>query len=615
MKRFVIIAVVLIVALGGALVLRDTVTNHDPPLVVVHWANSHPMRDGLLPQMAERFNDADHETDSGRSIKVVVVQCDSSVQTADLVARLAKGTAPDERCEGGNPTIVTPQSDDWLGDVNHLAGRTVVDTTKTESIARSWIGIVTYRDIASCLGWPGKEIGYQDIVDLQKGGWESLPEESCAKASWGPRPLLAFTNPNTSTTGRDVLISLFSSAADKAPGDLTTDDVNRPEVVAKVREFQQLVDHYMPGTIPLNTKIDQGKRYGHFFLMPEDNLVNLYKGNEKAIGSDGKEHPVKSVKDLVMIYPKEGSALNANPAGVVQAPWVSSEEAEAAQTWIDDLREDEQQRSFMAAGFRPGTEQPTGGAVAPKFGLDPNEPDATFEPGAVPAPVVQQIMQSWGQVKKPAVVTFVVDTSGSMEGRIDEAKKGLLDVLDNMADDNQIGLVTFSTDVAEKVQPAPKSDVQFEIAAAVEEMKPFGSTALYDAVLAGARMSERADADPAATRAVVVLSDGVATQRQACLDSLVTLVDKGERPVTWCATDQVTDPQIAVDRSISANDVRALGRGPLLEDAPRVQIFFVGFGEADIDVGRLLAQATSGEYVGSTDEDLAAVIADLGPYF
>jgi hypothetical protein len=229
--------------------------------------------------------------------------------------------------------------------------------------------------------------------------------------------------------------------------------------------------------------------------------------------------------------------------------------------------------------------------------------------------VVQQIMQSWGQVKKPAVVTFVVDTSGSMEGRIDEAKKGLLDVLDNMADDNQIGLVTFSTDVAEKVQPAPKSDVQFEIAAAVEEMKPFGSTALYDAVLAGARMSERADADPAATRAVVVLSDGVATQRQACLDSLVTLVDKGERPVTWCATDQVTDPQIAVDRSISANDVRALGRGPLLEDAPRVQIFFVGFGEADIDVGRLLAQATSGEYVGSTDEDLAAVIADLGPYF
>ena len=42
-----------------------------------------------------------------------------------------------------------------------------------------------------------------------------------------------------------------------------------------MKEFQELVDHYMPGTIPLNTKIVQGARYGHFFLMPEDNLVSL----------------------------------------------------------------------------------------------------------------------------------------------------------------------------------------------------------------------------------------------------------------------------------------------------------------------------------------------------
>ena len=59
-----------------------------------------------------------------------------------------------------------------------------------------------------------------------------------------------------------------------------------------MQEFQQLVDHYMPGTIPLNTKIAQGDGYGHFFLMPEDNLVSLYKGNEKAIGADGTEQPV-----------------------------------------------------------------------------------------------------------------------------------------------------------------------------------------------------------------------------------------------------------------------------------------------------------------------------------
>ena len=31
-----------------------------------------------------------------------------------------------------------------------------------------------------------------------------------------------------------------------------------------------------------------------------------------------------------MIYPKEGSALNSNPAGIVDAPWVTGEERDAA---------------------------------------------------------------------------------------------------------------------------------------------------------------------------------------------------------------------------------------------------------------------------------------------
>ena len=46
-----------------------------------------------------------------------------------------------------------------------------------------------------------------------------------------------------------------------------------------------------------------------------------------------------------------------------------------------------------------------------------------------------------------------------------------------------------------------------------------------------------------------------------------------------------------------------------------LQVFFLGFGEADINVGRILAEATGAEYQGSTDEDLAAVIEALSGYF
>jgi hypothetical protein len=39
------------------------------------------------------------------------------------------------------------------------------------------------------------------------------------------------------------------------------------------------------------------------------------------------------------------------------------------------------------------------------------------------------------------------------------------------------------------------------------------------------------------------------------------------------------------------------------------------FGAADIDIGRILAQATGAEYQGSTEKDLAAVIEELSGYF
>ena len=94
MKRLSVVVAVLALALGGAVFARRAVENDSPPLVITHWSNSHPMRDGLLPEMAERFNADEHETSSGRPIEVAVVSCDSAVQATDLVARV-NGDRPD----------------------------------------------------------------------------------------------------------------------------------------------------------------------------------------------------------------------------------------------------------------------------------------------------------------------------------------------------------------------------------------------------------------------------------------------------------------------------------------------------------------------------------------
>ena len=626
MKRIALVASVLAAALVGALVVRAAVFDEIPAIVVVHWSNSHPMREGLLPEMAEEFNAADHTTASGQPIEIAVISCDSSVQADDLATRVKGVGRADEPCTDGagtpatDPTVVTPQSSDWLVSVNDRAGRNVVDLEATDNIAETWLGIVTYREMAECLGWPDTEVGYADILALRADpdGWAKYPD--CARTEWGRRPLLAFTNPNTSTSGRNVLVSLYSIAAGKRPSELTVNDVERPEVIQFVKEFQQLVDHYMPGTIPLNTKIVQGPRYGHFFLMPEDNLVSLYQGKEKHIATDGTKQPVDSVKDLVMIYPKEGSVLNSNPAGVVDAAWVSDEHADAAREWIDYLREEPQQHTFMEAGFRPATG--TGLSVDERqfasWGLAAQQPTSRIEPGQLQPEVLDRIVSSWGAVKNPAIVTFVVDVSWSMAGeKLEQVKAGLTRLLDALADtanqgsENQVGLVTFSDTVQTEIAPSPIQKSKYDIADAITEMRAKGETALFDAVQRAVELTDGVAGDPRATRAVVVLSDGAATAG-ICLHTIVSMISNEEVPVqSLCG--QGEQPIDDEGRRISVEEVS--GNALLLPLQDPVQVFFVGFGEADIHTGRILAEATGAEYQGSTEADLATVIEELSAYF
>ena len=325
MKRLtVLIIAVIVVAVVVGVIVR-TVGPRGEKVAIVHWTNGHLLRDGtglrLLRQMAEEFNKSRRQTKSGKRIEVEVHYNGSWEQAGDLLARVTRGTPVNRKLP--DPTIVTPSAAHWLIPVNYEAGYKVVDPGSARSIARAMIGIVTYKEMAECLGWPEKELGYSDIIALRNDpeGWGSYP---CSKAEWGRRPLVAFTDPTTSSTGRSVLFSLYAIAAGKTPEELSLTDIRNPEVVAYVKEFQNLVDHYMIATRPLLTKIHQGTRYGHFFLMPEDNLIHLYEGSESVYVGGIKVKPPALESAMVMIYPKEGTMARNNCACVVDADWVTA---------------------------------------------------------------------------------------------------------------------------------------------------------------------------------------------------------------------------------------------------------------------------------------------------
>jgi len=494
---FVIITLLFLATVGGVLV-RATGIGGEEPVVVVHWTTGHLLRDGLLKDMATQFNKAGNKINSGRRVVVEVYNVPSELQGKYLSQLLRFGTRIDLHKETNGyvaknvpePTIVTPSSAHWLVTTNYEVGRPVVDIDTAKIIVRPVIGIVTYQEMAECLGWPEKEIGFADIIALRNDprGWASYPD---AKAEWGQRPILAFTDPSTSSTGRSLHLALYSIAAGKPPEDLTIEDVNDPEVINYVKGFQNLIDHYLIGTTVLNTKIYQGPRYGHFFIMPEDNLIHLYEGTEKSYlnGIETTAPPIE--KRMVMIYPKEGSMPRNNIAGIVQADWVSEDHVEGAQQWIDFIREDEQQRAFMAAGFRPGTDMDLnypGSKISSEFGLNPEEPRVVLNPSLTKPEVAAAIDNSWKDVKRPGIVTFVVDTSGSMAGKkLEQAKDGLIRAIDAMAENNQVGLVTFDDAINTTIPIGPLAENRFAMADAVHDMQSGGQTALYDAIVAGIR--------------------------------------------------------------------------------------------------------------------------------
>jgi Ca-activated chloride channel family protein len=428
--------------------------------------------------------------------------------------------------------------------------------------------------------------------------------------------LLAYTDPATSSTGRSVLYTLYSIAAGKPLDQITPDDVNSPVVVDYVRQFQGLVDHYMSGTLPLNTKVYQGPRYGHFFLMPEDNLIHLYQGSESAFvnGQRVKAPPIS--RPMVMIYPKEGSTMHNHSASFVEAPWVTPEQREAAEKWVEYLLQDQRQRAFLAAGFRPATNVPVGDPISGRYGLDANKPSVVVNPDRIDQAAAAAIVESWDDVKRPGIVTFVVDTSGSMQGeKLQQAKDGLVRALDAMAKNNQVGLVTFSSGVNTRVPVAPLLENRFGIADAVRGMNANGGTALYDAVRAGIEMSDTATGPANAARSVVVLTDGRANGGKTGLHDLIQMTSRAEIAIRDFKGFESDGEGIEEGgRHVAKADL--VGSSLRLSTRRPVQVFFIGIGkDADMDVGRMLSEATGAEFQGATEKDLANVLEEFSKYF
>jgi len=112
--------------------------------------------------------------------------------------------------------------------------------------------------------------------------------------------------------------------------------------------------------------------------------------------------------------------------------------------------------------------------------------------------------------RKPAVLTFVIDVSGSMgrEDRLELAKRALHLLLDQMNAEDEVGIVVYGTDARTVLEPTSLRHRE-RIEWAIDGLRPEGATNAEAGLRQGYAMADRAFRRGSINR-VILCSDGVA---------------------------------------------------------------------------------------------------------
>lgn len=398
------------------------------------------------------------------------------------------------------PTIFGPSVSHWLALANYQSGRNLFDLADSRATALAPVVMAIWESRLNAIR---ETVGYDDV------GWEELLGVLHSENGWqdygipnGRRTVYyGHTDPNVSSTGLSTLIGEFYASAREngfTGRRLTAAQVRDPAIQQGVRDIESLIRHYSTRTTEFKEYIAQGPDYLDFVALEENDLIYINRGLTE----------YRPPERLVALYPKEGTFWHEHPLAIVNADWVTPEQAQAARIVIDYVLTEPVQQAIMAQGFRPANpDVELGFPFVEENGVDPAQPRTILD---VPAPdVIAAIQQSWAFVKKQADIVLLIDTSGSMgsDDKITQAIAAAEAFLAATEPNNRIGLTTFDEVVETRVPLDNAEAVHDQIQGNIRSLRANGGTELYMAVRdVVTEMTRRAD--DGRIRAVVILSDG-----------------------------------------------------------------------------------------------------------
>jgi Ca-activated chloride channel family protein len=566
----------LVGAVGG-----DQCPNGRTELVVASSAD----KANTLTRMAADFSAGGTDA-SGRCVHVTILTKASGAAFTEL----AQGW-PTER---PRPDVWSPSGSLWLPLLEDRLATShqsslIAAPNDPPRIATSPLVVAMPRPMAAALGWPGKPIGWSDLLSLatNQTGWAAF-----GHPEWGPF-LLGKTNPNFSHAGLEGTIATYYAAVGRSTG-LTVADVQRADTRKFVAGVEQSIVRYGDTTVSFAADWRLADDAGHAMsylsaMVTEESLVAAYNdGNPSADPKQAGKNSKPKVP-LVAIYPKEGTLLADHPYAVLTAPWVTPAKRDAAAVFLAYLRSPAGQRTWQANNFRDDAGRP-GAQVTAANGMLPDQPTTVLQP---PAPtVVRAILDGWSQLRKTADVISLIDVSGSMAEpvpgatvtRLDAAKQAAISSLDLFTSRDEVGLWSFSggvpgvKDYTEQVPIGPMSatlDGQTRhdaLQRAIKGLAASGNTGLYNSI-AAAYQAVQDRYQPGRINAVVVLTDGRNdAQGGLTLDQLLgrLLRDNANRPVRLITIAYGPDADQATLAKIARATKGAAYVAPSPADIPKV---------------------------------------------
>jgi Ca-activated chloride channel family protein len=425
-----------------------------------------------------------------------------------------------------------------------------------------------------------KRLGWDDPAVADKVTWKTI-----TKAASEGKLNYALSNPATSNQGFMALMGVVAAASDKADA-LSAADVDRGAIAGFLKGYKLAGDN---STYLAEKFIEQQGTKVNAFINYESWLLTLNNGG-------------KLREKLVLVYPKEGVSTADYPFMLLQdgrradyQKVVAYLKGAEAQTWL--ARQTLRRPIVAEIAAQVGDLFPKEGGVRVELAFSP---DRALSDGLIDAYL--------NEFRKPIASTFVLDTSGSMEGQgrrqqlvqaihyIAGADSSLTGRLAKLTDREKVWMLPFSDRPREMtyfelpagrskgkgVQVQEDSQAKQEMLEKVrdyaDQLRMTGGTAIYDSVLVALEhMVEQKKKNPNYQYSVVAFTDGENNQGR-----------------------NLKAFQAAYER--------------LPEDARGIPVFMVLFGEAKEADLKAMVQTTGGRVFDARKTPLYAVFKDIRAY-